>query len=187
MRGKAKPSESPRRPAGAGLVVVVLVLSLAGTAHGQSPAGELDEAEGWDAAPTEAEARAFREAGGAETAATPRYEPFAEEEPRPLRRISSRWFWTTLALGLGLGAGAAVTGAYVLGLNRQYLEDPSDRLLRERGVSLQLSTNILLGAAAGMALISAVLAIFTDWASLRSRPDDEDPSFEARSFGVPFG
>lgn len=97
-----------------------------------------------------------------------------EEDEAPRRRgISPRWFWASLALGLGLGVGAGVTGGYALSLNQLYLEDRSDPLLRERGMALQLATNVMVGVAGGMALVALLTGIFTDW-SPRPRPEEDE-------------
>ncbi len=166
------------RQRGSALLASVLALSL-GLAHGRfAHAQGGGEQDGYD--------DSERDDEGYEGDAEPEPEPYYEtgessesggEAPSGRRGISPRWFWASLAVGLGLGVGAAITGGYALSLNAQYLEDPADPLLRERGVSLQLATNVLLGAAGGVAAVALLLGIFTDWSSLR--PDRDEPDDDA--------
>ncbi len=83
--------------------------------------------------------------------------------PSERRRLTQRWFWSAFSFGLAAGVGAAVAGALTLSLNEQYLAEQRDPLLRDRGMAMQLATNIFIGVAGGFALIATLFAIFTDW------------------------
>ncbi len=89
-------------------------------------------------------------------------------------RLSSRWFWAGLALTVLSGGASVATGVTALRLNREYLVDQGDELLRQRGMEIQLVTNVLFGLAGGFALASTLLAIFTDWSSLRRSPPENE-------------
>ena len=96
-----------------------------------------------------------------------------EEEPRARRRLDSRWFWSAFALTALSGVGLAITGAMTINAHDQYMAEQTDQLLRDRGMSLQLTTNVLIGITGGFALITALLAIFTDWNPETSQPERE--------------
>jgi hypothetical protein len=93
-------------------------------------------------------------------------------------RLSPSWFYASLGMTLAVGAGTLITGVLALRLNRLYLEEQSDWLLRERGMGLQTTTNIFIGVTSAFALATVLLGIFTDWSGGRDSADDDDDDDE---------
>lgn len=107
-------------------------------------------------------------------------EPIEEQEQDegsgPARRLSPRWFWSTIGLGIMAGTGATICGVLAAQLNNRYLEEQRDHLLRMRGMRLQLATNVLAGVGGALAITAVVLAVLTDWSAGRESHQDEiDP------------
>jgi len=101
---------------------------------------------------------------------------------RSIRRLSPSYFWGTVVVGLGLGVASAVTGGITVSINRRYLDEQDDELLRQRGMSLQLATNLLAITAGVAALTAGVLAFFTDWSGRVRAAEDLEAVASVRSW-----
>ncbi len=97
-------------------------------------------------------------------------------------RLSPSWFFASLGLTLVAGAGAIVTGALTLRLNELYFDDQDDWLLRERGMGLQLATNVLIGVTGAFALATLLFGIFTDWSRGRDHDDERASRLSPETF-----
>jgi hypothetical protein len=89
--------------------------------------------------------------------------------------LSPAYFITALVLTAGAGATLAWSGVDTLNARDEYVETAMTdtdlaRDMLEEGQSKELRTNILIGATAGLAAVTLVFAILTDWGG----SDDED-------------
>lgn len=89
--------------------------------------------------------------------------------------ISPAFFITALVLTAGAGATLAWSGVDTLNARDEYEEtamsDPAlAREMYDDGQTLELRTNVLIGATAGLAALTLVFALLTDWGG----GDDED-------------
>jgi len=89
--------------------------------------------------------------------------------------LSPAYFITALVLTAGAGATLAWSGVDTLNARDEYVETAMTdrdmaRDMLEEGQSKELRTNILIGATAGLAALTLVFAIITDWGG----SDDED-------------
>ncbi len=92
--------------------------------------------------------------------------------------LSPALFITSLVLTAGAGATLIWSGLDTLSARDEYVEtagiDPAlAREMYDDGQTLELRTNILIGATAGLAALTLVFALLTDWDG--SDDDDDDP------------
>ncbi|MEE9384002.1 MAG: hypothetical protein V3V08_11380 [Nannocystaceae bacterium] len=98
---------------------------------------------------------------GERTGLAARYAEQAGEQ-RDARRVSPAWFAGAMVATVGLGATTTWSGLDVLDRQRAYAADPTELGFRD-GRTAELRTNALIGATAGVGVLTVVLAIVTDW------------------------
>lgn len=134
----------------------------------------------------------------------PGYEAPARAEEPPWPGLPKWVTITAMGLTLGLAGTAVWSGVDTLNANDTYEEwasaceteggfDPNDELCVEardrfeNGQDLERRTNILIGAASGMAVLSAALAIFaTDWSGSEEEVEDDEASDPTVTAGFSF-
>jgi len=87
-------------------------------------------------------------------------------KPKPIPRALTI---TAAVLAVALAGGAVGTGLKARSLHDDYKANPT-RDTRDQGILMVNLTNGLWGAAGGVALTAAILAIFTQWARVTERP-----------------
>ncbi len=102
------------------------------------------------------------------------------------QRLHWAYFTTAAALTLGLAAGAVATGVMAKRAYDDYQDDPTDASLRNKGINLVKTTNILWGATAGMAVTAVILAVFTRWHNAPAK-EGESQSVTATPMIAPGG
>jgi hypothetical protein len=91
-----------------------------------------------------------------------------KEKPRKSKPVPKGVVYAHVGLTAALAAGAAVTGALVLKKKSDFLDTYREDTekwtkIRSDGRKLALVTDILIGTAGGVALVTVLLAAFTDW------------------------
>ncbi len=84
--------------------------------------------------------------------------------------ISPLWFWIALGVSGAAGAGTIASAADTANLHADFVDAPSEALAAD-GERAELRTNALLGVTIGLAVVTGLLAAFTDW-----QGDDPPPT-----------
>jgi tetratricopeptide (TPR) repeat protein len=87
---------------------------------------------------------------------------------RRRRKIPFYYMLTTSVIALAAGGTVIYTGIKTDQLAKDF-HRTGDPAIERKGKKYRLATNILIGVAAGAAVTSAILAIFTDWGSKKKK------------------
>jgi hypothetical protein len=123
------------------------------------------------ASPTEvgsSEETVPEEASAEEEATTHEEEttPLAPEEPRRHKPVPAGAFWSMLGITVAVGVGAAVLGGLVIRKDADYRDLGSGedwRDVQQEGRTLAIAADVMLGVTGSFALVTLVLAFFTDF------------------------
>ncbi len=100
-----------------------------------------------------------------------RPDEIGEVLPRPLRAeppdegtLNEWWFWGAVSGAAAFGLTAVLTGTFALLAHDEWADgDMSDPGLRDRGIALDLATNVFVAGAAAAAVAAVALFFFTDF------------------------
>jgi len=109
----------------------------------------------------------------AATSAIPAYKTLKQVEKASYRKLPPGLFAFTLALALLTGAAAIGTGVWALRYNDEFYDPATGNERRaevlDTGKQLQTATNAFIGACAGLATVSLILAFFTNFKKERPK------------------
>ncbi len=100
-------------------------------------------------------------------------EAVLEELVLPSRKkLRPAGFWAVMSVTLALGASAGVTGGLALKTKADYREmsydDPDWKSVKDRGLTLSITTDVLLGVTGAAAITTIILAALTDFSGKES-------------------
>lgn len=87
-------------------------------------------------------------------------------------RLSPWYFGIGAVATVGLAAGGIVSGMQAQRAGEDFRNNGRTQALYDEADGLEVQTNILFGVAAGAAVVTGVLAIFTDWNRGKRRRDE---------------